>query len=680
MTFDTGLDSGSEGSSPYPGERPFNSADQDFFWGREAERAEVKTLWLANSVVVLHGAAGCGKTSLLQAGLTPALRGEGDILPVAHASLGSPFPEAALSDHNPYTLSILSSWSPAESRTKLSRLSLTGFFSARVLTHAWPARKPLMFAAIDQLEEVFRDGRRSQHRDEFFKDLSEALRIVPQLRIVLSIRNEYLSSLAQYRELLEISDQAYMSLSILQKSAAIEAVTLPMEKVGYEFAPGVAEELVDDLFTTSLAAVSRNAASTAVEGVEPIQLQIVCSNLFQALPSGVSLVTFDLSDVGSYVDWALAKFYSDVLSAVAVEHEISIQRLRDWLERTFITSRRTRRIIPEGQDSTANMSNSVLRELENRHLLTAEWRSAKRWYTLANDRLVSAIRQQSRTPQNEIRPAMDASGHLRVAVNVMAAGELPLAEKHAWHALKTAGGADLRLQADARSLLGNLAFKRGQLDVAAEQYRLSAALCEQLGDQWAVGRLIGAIGRINARRGRYIAALEDLQSAVMRVPDDLTLRTELANVLWSTGQAQAAAAIFGTVLSIEPEFTEALAGRGQIQAESGNASSALEDIGALQRLRPTARLEPEVRSAYALALARLGKPESAMEEATAVLSEADDNGPILLRVARVATASGAQDRAAALLHQAQKASHPALSFDQLNEARRLLSSVETRDQ
>jgi len=533
----------------------------------------------------------------------------------------------------------------------------------------------LIFAAIDQLEEVFFDARGSRHRDEFFKDLSEALRMVPQLRIVLSIRDEYLSGLSKYEELLEISDQAYVSLSILQRPAAIAAVALPMEKVGYEFAPGVAEELVDYLCMTPLATVSRKAASTAIEGVEPIQLQIVCSNLFQALPSGVSLVTFDFSDVDSYVDWTLAKFYSGVLSAVAVEHEVSIRRLHDWLERTFITSRRTRRIIPEELYSTANMPNSVLHELEDRHLLTAEWRSAKRWYTLANDRLVSAIRQQNRPSQNEIRPVMDASEHLRVAVNIMAEGELSLAEKHVWHALKTAESADLRLQADARSLLGNLAYKRGQPDVAEEQYRLAAALCEQLGDQSAVGRLIGAIGRINARRGRYIAALEDLQSAVTRVPEDLTLRTELANVLWNAGQAKAATAIFGTVLNIEPEFTEALAGRGQIQAESGNASSALDDLGALQRLRPAARLEPEVRSAYALALARSGKPEPAMEEATAVLEEANDNGPILLRVARVATASGARDRAAAILHLAQKASNPALSFDQLNEARRLLSEA-----
>jgi tetratricopeptide (TPR) repeat protein len=674
MTFDIDLDPAGR-AGPYPGAHPFDASDQDFFFGRDAERVELEALWRANPVVVLHGAAGCGKTSLLRAGLTPTLRAAGDVLPTGHTVLESPFPEAALPDHNPYTLAVLSAWSPGESQSNLSRLSLAGFLAERALASAWPASKPLIFAVIDQLEELFADARGSKHRDEFFKDLSDALRMIPRLRVVLSIRNEYLSDLAGYTQLLNIPGRAYLPISILPRDAAFDAVVLPMEKSGYEFAPEMADELINDLCTASMGTVTRKTPP-AIEGVEPAQLQIVCSHLFQTLPSEVSLIKFDLSDVGNHVDRALSGFCAYVVSSIAAEYEIGIQTLRDWLERTFITSSGVRRAVREGSEYTAKMPNSLIHKLENQHLLVAGLSSTRRWYALANDRLISPIRRLNKPSQDKVLPAMDASDHLRVAANSMADGELALAEKHAWHALKTAEGTDLRLLANTRSLLGNLAFKRGHLKVAEEHYRSAAELCEQLGDQSAVGWLIGAIGRMNAQRGRNIAALEDLQSAVTRVPEDLTLRTELANALWRVGQANAAAAIFGTVLSIEPEFTEALAGRGQIQAESGNASSALDDLGALQRLRPGARLEPEVRAAYALALARSGKPESAMEEVSAALAGADDNGPILLRAARVATATGAQERAAALLHQAQKASNPALSVDQLNQVQGLLSSVE----
>ena len=75
-----------------------------------------------------------------------------------------------------------------------------------------------------------------------------------------------------------------------------------MEKAGYKFAPGVAEELVDELYTIPPPSLTRKAAPTVIEGVQPIQLQIVCSYLFHSLPPGASLVTFDVSDVDSYVD------------------------------------------------------------------------------------------------------------------------------------------------------------------------------------------------------------------------------------------------------------------------------------------------------------------------------------------------------------------------------------------
>ena len=142
MKFDTKLEPSGR-DSPYPGPHPFDTSDQDFFFGRDAERDALKALWLENHVVVLHGSAGCGKTSLLRAGLTPALRVEGDLLPVGRTTLGSSFPEAALPDHNPYTLAVLSAWSPAESLTRLSRLTLTDFLGKQALVSAWAAGQAL---------------------------------------------------------------------------------------------------------------------------------------------------------------------------------------------------------------------------------------------------------------------------------------------------------------------------------------------------------------------------------------------------------------------------------------------------------------------------------------------------------------------------------------------------------
>ena len=215
----------------------------------------------------------------------------------------------------------------------------------------------------------------------------------------------------------------------------------------------------------------------------------------------------------------------------------------------------------------------------------------------------------------------------------------------------------------AESLLGNITYQLGRLTEAEAHYTLAAELCDQLGDQAAVARLFGAIGRMHARQGLNIAALEELQSAVSRSPGDLTLQTELATVLWHSGQSQAAAAVFGTVLTVEPHSADALAGRGQIRADQRNASAALDDLKTLKRLKPSAGLEPNVRSAYALALALAGLGESAMAEADAAVASAHDSGMILLRAAQVAYSDGALDRAQEFLRRAEEASHPPLSSD-----------------
>src|SRR5579859_2077014 len=60
--------------NPYPGWRAFQEDDHDHFCGRKADIAAVVNLWTANRLTVVSGAVASGKTSLLQAGVYPAMR------------------------------------------------------------------------------------------------------------------------------------------------------------------------------------------------------------------------------------------------------------------------------------------------------------------------------------------------------------------------------------------------------------------------------------------------------------------------------------------------------------------------------------------------------------------------------------------------------------------------------
>ena len=63
---------------PYPGLRPFDDGDEAFFFGRDAQKQGLREKLRTSRLVAVVGRSGCGKSSLVKAGLVPLLRGEVD--------------------------------------------------------------------------------------------------------------------------------------------------------------------------------------------------------------------------------------------------------------------------------------------------------------------------------------------------------------------------------------------------------------------------------------------------------------------------------------------------------------------------------------------------------------------------------------------------------------------------
>ncbi len=61
-------------ATPYPGLRPFEESEARLFFGRERETIAIAALLEAQQLVVVHGASGCGKSSLIRAGVIPKFR------------------------------------------------------------------------------------------------------------------------------------------------------------------------------------------------------------------------------------------------------------------------------------------------------------------------------------------------------------------------------------------------------------------------------------------------------------------------------------------------------------------------------------------------------------------------------------------------------------------------------
>ena len=76
-TFPAGIDR----ENPWPGLASFTEDSREFFFGREKETDELSRLVRRQTLTVLFGQSGLGKSSLLHAGLFPLLR-ETDHLPL----------------------------------------------------------------------------------------------------------------------------------------------------------------------------------------------------------------------------------------------------------------------------------------------------------------------------------------------------------------------------------------------------------------------------------------------------------------------------------------------------------------------------------------------------------------------------------------------------------------------
>jgi tetratricopeptide (TPR) repeat protein len=602
------------GVAPYLGLSYYESDDHDRFFGREQESQEVRALWMSNRLVILYGRSGVGKTSLVRAGVIPSIMvHDADVLPVGRVSHSSAFPTATVPHHNPYTFALLSAWSKAASPTSLAGVTVAAFLLARPeITDRYDTTLPLL-AAIDQFEELFSDlPHRRAYREEFVTQLAEAVEALPRLRLLISVREEFVARLLPYETMLVRHGRARFQVRSLRPEAALEAVTRPLKRTRRSFAPGVAERLVDDLRTTTITNSLGEIREVVADTVEPAHLQVVCSALWEALPERVRTISFQhLQDHGN-IDRALADFCTRAVAEVATQHGVPESDLWDWLTRVFITDLGTRGTVYEGISTTGGLPNSVARELEERHILRAEERAGSRWYELLHDRLIDPIRRGNR-PWATVEALTHPSPavYLRTAESALADGDLTLAEKYADDAIRFGGEfADLRTRAEAGSFLGSIAAQQGRIEEAEDRYRGAAALFDSVGDQTAVGRVQAALGRFLLDRRRFGVAVGELQAASTRLAGDVDLRVDLASAYWHAGQHQAATAVLGAALTISPAHVDALVLRGRISAEAGDPESALEDLVNAARLRPSVAQEPAVLDAQERARDRLDTRQS----------------------------------------------------------------------
>lgn len=161
------MPSNQENNLPYLGLRPFKESEQALFFGRDNEIHILTNKILANRLTVLVAASGVGKSSLLQAGVMPALRASGRGGIVYHNDWAS----NPLQDLKHSIVAHLIAQQRINSDYQADfALPLAEFLSLHSLL-----AEGLLIILLDQFEEFFNYQRFNQQREVFIEQLAVAM-------------------------------------------------------------------------------------------------------------------------------------------------------------------------------------------------------------------------------------------------------------------------------------------------------------------------------------------------------------------------------------------------------------------------------------------------------------------------------------------------------------------------
>ena len=417
--------------NPYVGPRPFEEADarDGRYYGREREARDLLALVARERLVLFYAQSGAGKSSLLRASLIPGLRDLGfDVLPIARVSGAAPgAADPGVANVFVYDLILsVNEGLPAEDRAPaeaLAKATLAEFLGGEAAgdPDAAAGLAPTVLL-VDQFEEIVTSRpERWQDRAAFFEQLRDALERLPRLWVVLTLREDFVAPLEPYAELLPNRLRARYYMQRMGQDAALEAVRRPAATYGLPFAAGVAETLVDNLRRVR---VQFRAEPQLGEYVEPVQLQVVCYELWQklhALPGptptggreqhmpaspgeaaggeaeGRVITEADLP-LG-HIDQALTHFYEDALAEVLEDPAARAagtdeRRLRTWFDKELITAEGIRNAVARNEQTgrTGSLANAAVDRLARRYLVRTELRAGGAWVELVHDRFVEPIR------------------------------------------------------------------------------------------------------------------------------------------------------------------------------------------------------------------------------------------------------------------------------------------------
>jgi WD40 repeat protein/transcriptional regulator with XRE-family HTH domain len=378
------------GESPYQGLRYFDEADAELFFGREALVARLVGRLAAlgdadRQFLAVVGASGSGKSSIVRAGLVPALRHS------AGEAAGGPAPLLFQQIHvitptaHPLETLAVSLTGTAESVTATATLmddlardarSLHLYAVRLVGRPSQPAALPLLGArprlllVVDQFEEVFTLCRGEAEQQAFVDNLMTAAEpaIGGPVTVVITLRADFYSHCAPYPGLRDALAEQQEYIGPMTAAELRQAIEQPARLGGWALEPGLVDQVLRDV-----------GAGDGREP-EPGALPLLSHALLETWRHrrGRTLLLRSYAEAGR-VQGAIASSAEAVLQSLSPEEQASARniflRLTELGEGTQDTRRRVAlaELLPAGDAAGAiRPVAQVLKTLSDARLITQD--------------------------------------------------------------------------------------------------------------------------------------------------------------------------------------------------------------------------------------------------------------------------------------------------------------------
>jgi WD40 repeat protein/class 3 adenylate cyclase len=248
----TGVEAPSPGEAPFKGLEFFDVQDSDLFFGREALTDKlVDRLRGVDFLSVIIGASGSGKSSLVRAGLVPAINKTHATWRIHILTPTSHPLEALAIELTRDSESVTAAATLADDLSKDPR-SLHLFLSRQTQTLGLSH----MVLVVDQFEELFTLCRDAFEREVFIDNLLTALSPSPFqgegrgegcVTLIITLRADFYAHLAQYPELRDSVAQGQEYIGPMTSEELRRAIEEPARRGRWEFEPGLVDLILRDV-------------------------------------------------------------------------------------------------------------------------------------------------------------------------------------------------------------------------------------------------------------------------------------------------------------------------------------------------------------------------------------------------------------------------------------------------